>query len=52
MGMGRRRHRQAAADEGDDHDGQVDNEDGAPGEVLEQPAAEGRADGDAEAGDG
>jgi hypothetical protein len=41
----------ASGDQRDDHDRDVDEEHRAPAEVLQQPAAEGRADGDGEAAD-
>ncbi len=45
-------HEQLAEDQCDDHHGHVDQEDRAPPEVLEQPAAGHRADGDSHAGHG
>ena len=48
-GVLRRRQEEVAGDEGDDHDRDVDQEDRAPPEVLEQEAAEQRAEGDADA---
>ena len=51
VGVRRGRHDQASGDERDGHDRQVHHEDRAPGEVLEQPPAQRRADRDPETGD-
>ena len=48
LGVTRIRHEHDGADQARGHDGQVDQEDAAPGEVLDQEAAGDRSDRDAE----